>query len=334
MKSRNVEFYSRGEKIVGKVFLPDDYQEGTKIPAIIPCSGYTGINAAYPTLLAEFFTKYGYGCLGFDYRGWLPSEGAVSVTTAEDWYFDIEAAYMYAQQVPEFQKENVGLFGWGFSAPVVLKLAANYPEIRAVGCGNGIYDGKRCLKSYLAWEDYTKMMDIIREDAIERAVTGKGALTNAYQQMGHGVYYAYLSGIRPELTKEWMVKENPLSYRKQSGRSKTFMDLGTTKEAIETVWNGQEFPPKQSFAATESFLRIDAALDAQKISPRKIFVVHAIEDDTYPVNEAYSFAEQVGTRCVSCFVHGDHNSFMFPEDPEFVHFASTIIGYYDETLKA
>lgn len=333
MKKRDVMFYSRGEKIVGTVYLPDDYTEGTKIPAIIPCSGYTGINAAYPTLLAEFFTQYGYGCLGFDYRGWLPSDGKVGVTTAEDWYFDIEAAYMYAQQVPEFQEQNVGLFGWGFSAPVVLKLAANYPEIKAVGCGNGVYNGKRCLKSYLAWEDYTKIEKIIREDAVERAVTGEGATTDAYQQMGHGVYYAYLSGNKPDLTREWMVKENPLAYRKQSGRNKTFMNLETTREAIQNIWNG-EFPPRQSFAATESFLRIDASLDAQKISPRKIFVVHAIEDDTYPADEAYCFAEEVGPRCVSCFVHGDHNSFMFPDNPEFIRFASTIIGYYDEALKA
>ena len=70
MKTRPVEFYSRGTKIVGNVNLPDDYKEGTKLPCIVPCSGYTGIGAAYPMLLSRLFTRYGYACVTFDYRGW------------------------------------------------------------------------------------------------------------------------------------------------------------------------------------------------------------------------------------------------------------------------
>lgn len=97
MKTRDVMFYSRGTKIVGAVNLPDDYQEGTKIPCIIPCSGYTGIGAAYPTLLSRLFTWFGYACVTFDYRGWLPSEGSIGNTIAEDEYFDIEAAYIFAK---------------------------------------------------------------------------------------------------------------------------------------------------------------------------------------------------------------------------------------------
>lgn len=336
MKTREVAFYAREEKIIGTVYLPEDYQEGTRLPCIIPCSGYTGINAAYPALLARFFTKHGYACLGFDYRGWAPSEGEVGVTTAEDWYFDIEAAYIFARQQPEVDAENIALFGWGLAASVVIKVAANYPEIKAVGCGNGFYNGERLLKTILGWKDYQTFRKILREDLTNRVLTGeKGALTSPYYQGGHGIAFSYDAKVRPELSLEWLEKSNPLDYYCDSNedRKATFMDLKEVREAIETNWKGKEFPPKQSFISTESFLRVDAVPDAMKMSPRPIFLVHAKEDDTYPVNEAEAFSAEIGTRCTTCFVEGDHNDFMFDDNPEFGKFSTSILGFYDAILK-
>lgn len=335
MKTREVAFYSRQQKIIGTVYLPEDYQEGTKLPCIIPCSGYTGINAAYPALLARFFTKHGYACLGFDYRGWAPSEGEVGVTIAEDEYFDIEAAYIFACQQPEFDAERIGLFGWGFAASIVIKLAANYPEIKAVGCGNGFYNGERLLKTILGWKDYQTFRKIIREDLTRRVLTGeKGAMTSPYYQGGHGIAFAYDAKTRPELTLEWLTNSDSLDYYcdDKEERKTTFMDLKEVREAIEKNWKGK-FPPKQSFISTESFLRVDAVPDAKKMSPRPIYLVHATEDDTYPVSETEAFVSEIGPRCKTCFVKGDHNNFMFDNDPEFGKFSRSILGFYDAILK-
>lgn len=335
MKTRDVIFYSRGTKIVGAVNLPDDYQEGTKIPCIIPCSGYTGIGAAYPTLLSRLFTRFGYACVTFDYRGWLPSEGNIGNTIAEDEYFDIEAAYIFAQQQPEIQSENIGLFGWGFAAPTVLKLAANYPEIKAVGCGNGVYNGERCIRTLLHWDDYKALKKIMREDLVQRVLTGKGVLLPPYQPAGNARAYAYRTGISEPLTLEWMVNTTNVAYNRESNDLKgSFMDVEGVPEAIEKNWGSREnFPPRIPFELGESHLRVDVSYDLKKIAPRPIFIVHAKEDGTYPVSEAEAVIQEIGTTCTACIVEGDHNEFMFDDHPEFARFSKSIVSFYDKALK-
>lgn len=337
MKSRPVEFYSRGVKLVGAVNLPDDYKEGTKLPCIIPCSGYTGIGAAYPTLLSRLFTRFGYACVTFDYRGWLPSEGDLSCTTTEDEYFDIEAAYIFATLQPEIQKENIGLFGWGFAAATVLKLTANYPEIKAVGCGNGLYNGERCIGNLLTWPDFVALKQIMRKDLEQRVLTGKGAMLPPYQPCGNARAYSYRLGNQEPLTLEWMVNTTQVAYNKETNDLKgNFMYVDGVPEAIEKNWGGHEnFPPKLSFELGESHLRIDASYDVQRIGGRRpIFIVHAIHDDTYPVSEAYAIAREIGPTCTTCFVNGDHNEFMFDDHPEFARFSKEIVAFYDKALKA
>ena len=40
MKTREVVFYSEGAKMVGDIYLPDDYKEGEKRPAVLCNSGW------------------------------------------------------------------------------------------------------------------------------------------------------------------------------------------------------------------------------------------------------------------------------------------------------
>jgi dienelactone hydrolase len=334
MKTRPVEFYSRGTRIVGNICLPDDYKEG-RLPCIIPCSGYTGIAAAYPSLLSRLFTKHGYATVTFDYRGWPPSEGEPGHTTAEDQYDDILAAYIFAQQQPEIQPENVALFGWGFAAATVLKIAAQWTEIKAVGCGNGVYNGDRCLRTVLHWEDYVKFKQIVREDLVMRVLTGKSVMVPPYQPHGNARGYAYrLEKIDP-LTRQWLIEYEEVAYNKEThSNTGNFMDVQGVLEAIIRDYGGrQNFPPKQTFETADSYLRIDATYDAKKIAPRPVFIVHAIEDGTYPVSEAQAIAKEIGLSCTTCYVKGDHNEFMFDDHPEFARFSKEIIAFYDKALK-
>ena len=53
MKNREVVFYSEGARMVGNVYLPDDYKEGEKRPAVLCNSGWTGVNKCCPALYAH-----------------------------------------------------------------------------------------------------------------------------------------------------------------------------------------------------------------------------------------------------------------------------------------
>jgi|GEM_PF-302972 len=337
MKTRPVEFYAKGQKIVGTLYLPDDHKEGIRLPCIIPCSGFTGINAAYPALLARALSKYGYAALGFDFRGWAPSEGEPGWTTAEDEYFDILASYTFATQQPEIQPENIGLFGWGFAAPTVLKLAADYPEIKAVACGNGVYNGDRRLRTILTVRDYEHMKEAARQDRIKRTLTGKGTLVNSYTQSASNCVIAYQEGKFLNISLEAMAAEPIKKVEEDTEvtgeRGKNFTNCGDAAAAIAKNYAGKEFPPRHCFETWDSFDRIDASYDVKRIYPRPIFLGHAIDDLFYPVSEAQLMAKEIGITCTTCYVNGGHNGWMFDDEPEFIRFSKELADFYDKTLK-
>lgn len=314
MKERRVEFYSEGIKLVGTVYLPDDYQEGTKLPCVIPCSGITGLNAVYPALYARHFTKRGYACLGFDFRGWAPSEGRVGYTTIEGQYQDILAAYLFAQQQPEIDPNNIGLFGWGFSAPIVIMVAADYPEIKAVSCGNGFYNGRNAALAVPPYADFLELEEITRKDMVKRVLTGDGDYTQPGWQM----------------------------YKQQHSVSarNTYQNVTLTKVSpdIENVlmrdYGGREnFPPAQSWAQRESIMRVKIERYLPDVAPRGLFLCGSRYDRVYPYTETLDCFRAAGEGRVLYTVEGDHNDWMFDDDPRFLDFIEAMVKFFDSYLK-
>ena len=99
MKTRDVVFYSEGAKMAVTIYLPDDYKEGEKRAAVLCNSGWTGVNKCYPALYARALTAYGFVFMGFDYRGFKPSEDVhpclPKYTTLETEVEDIANAFLF-----------------------------------------------------------------------------------------------------------------------------------------------------------------------------------------------------------------------------------------------
>lgn len=315
MRTRDVEFYSEGIKLKGTVYLPDDYREGTKLPCIIPNSGVTGLKAVYPYLYARHFTEHGYACLGFDYRGWAPSEGDVEMTTFEGEYQDILSAYIFAQQQPEIDPKNIGLFGWGFSAPIVINLAADYPEIKAVSCGNGYYNGDRCLRSVPDYPYYLELNEIARKDRIRRVLTGKG------EKISGGVI------DRPS------AKLEDSSYNDYYNKTLTAI-CPEINEILERDYGGREnFPPALSLANRDSMQRVKVERYIKEVAPRGLFLCGSLYDMVYPYDETFQAYQAAGEGRVLYTVDGGHNDWMFDEDPRFLAFIDAMVKFFDTYLK-
>ena len=90
MITKEMCFYSNGYRLSAALYLPDHYEEGQKLPCIIPNSGYMGLNAIYPSLYARALTARGYAAFGFDYRGFLDDEGPAGVCKLEEQVEDIK----------------------------------------------------------------------------------------------------------------------------------------------------------------------------------------------------------------------------------------------------
>lgn len=313
MKKRDVTFYAQGIKLVGNMYLPDDYKEGDKLPCVIPCSGFTGINAVYPALISRLLTKHGYACLGFDFRGWAPSEGEVGITSFETEYEDIFAAYVFAGQQPEVDPDNISLFGWGMAAPIVIKIAVDYPEIKSVAVGNGLYNGRRAAYSTLTTGEFLEHEERAKKDRITRVMTGK---SEDYVDC----YYFNSSQVTPT-DKRYLTD--------------TLTSLTSDIEDIlvRDYGSREAFPPHHSVLYWDSMMRVDAENYVKKLAPRGLFIAHGIQDDGYGFYEAESLYGAAGEGAVLFKVDGGHNNWMFDEDPEFIRFGKALTDFYDSYMK-
>lgn len=315
MKTRNVEFYSRGMKIVGSVYLPDTYQEGTKLPCVIPTSGITGLNAVYPALMARLLTQYGYGCLGFDYRGWKPSEGDVGMTSFNSEYEDIEAAYIFARQQPEFDPENIALFCWGFSGPIGIRFAVDHWKIKCVAIGNSFANGERAFRNTLSFEEFALREKWAEEDRIKRVLTGKGDVFDQYQfnqpiDDHNGGKSSYIDGTVRHLAP------------------------GLPEKIAEWYGGLENFPPKMPWSWWDDHLRIDAEEYVGKLAPRGLFILTADKDVGYgSMYESRMLYKAAGAGAVLFTVDGEHNDFMYDNHPEFIRMGKALVEFYDSYMK-
>ena len=72
---KEVEFESNDQTLVGNLYLPDDYQEGTKLPATVITGAWTTVKEQMPSNYAEAMADRGYAALVFDFRNWGELEG-------------------------------------------------------------------------------------------------------------------------------------------------------------------------------------------------------------------------------------------------------------------
>ncbi|MGK7755190.1 alpha/beta hydrolase [Roseovarius sp. C03] len=73
--SKRVVFESNGERLVGDLYLPDGYQEGQELPAIVVTGAWTTVKEQMPRVYAAEMANRGFAALTFDFRGWGQSEG-------------------------------------------------------------------------------------------------------------------------------------------------------------------------------------------------------------------------------------------------------------------
>lgn len=291
MKQRQVSFYSEGFKLDGTIYLPDDYLEGEKRPAIIPNSGYQGFNEFYPRLFAENLTKAGYVCLGFDYRGFANSEGEKGRVILDEQVEDIINAISFLQVQPEVDPEQIGLIGWGMGGSNVVQVTAKDKRVKAVAALNGFFDGERWLKSIHSYVEWTNIVKTVEEDRVQRVVTGKSQLADPF------IHYP----LDPA-TKDYVEKELvPLS----------------------------PFGKQTQLQFTDSIMNMNVEKVVADISSVPLFIGHGKDNLLHPLDESRALYKAANEPKYLYVIDGKHNDFMYDKHPIFQSLIDELTAFFN-----
>ncbi|MEM7728383.1 MAG: alpha/beta hydrolase [Pseudomonadota bacterium] len=127
---QRVVFESAGERLVGDLYLPDDYEAGDTLPAIVVTGAWTTVKEQMPARYASEMADRGYAALAFDFRGWGQSEGGVrQLEDPERKTQDIVAAARFLATRAEVDPRRMGGLGICASAGYMTDAVARSPQL-------------------------------------------------------------------------------------------------------------------------------------------------------------------------------------------------------------
>lgn len=178
MEEKKVEFYSRGRKLAGVLYLPDGLKERTA--GIVLCQGYTGTKELFLPLLSQAFCEAGYACLIFDYRGWGESEGEKGHLFPVEQVEDIRNALTFLSIQDGVDPERLGLYGTSFGGANVITVAAMDGRVKCIVACLPIGNGRRWLRSLRRLWEWNEFLQLIDEDRRNRVLSGESRKMSAF----------------------------------------------------------------------------------------------------------------------------------------------------------
>jgi len=158
---KQVSFDSNGATLVGNLYLPDAYQAGDKLPAIVVTGAWTTVKEQMAGRYAEEMADRGFAALAFDFRNWGQSEGAErQLESPELKTQDIVAAASFLATRDEVDPSRIGGMGICASAGYMADAGIRSSEIGSVALVapwlhdaeivDAVYGGEEAVSSLIA----------------------------------------------------------------------------------------------------------------------------------------------------------------------------------------
>ncbi|MGL5836820.1 MAG: alpha/beta hydrolase [Waterburya sp.] len=130
---KKVNFTSNNQNLVGNLYLPDDYQEETKLPGVVVTGAWTTVKEQMPATYAQAMADRGYAVLAFDFRNWGKSDGKErQLENPANKTQDIIAAANYLTTRPEVDSDRIAGLGICASAGYMADAAVQSEDIKAI----------------------------------------------------------------------------------------------------------------------------------------------------------------------------------------------------------
>jgi len=178
---KEINFYSENCKISGELFIPDTYQEGTQLPAIILCHGFAGIKELLLPAYAEYFSQNGFIALTFDYRGFGDSEGDRGLLIPAEQIIDIRNAITFIESLLEIDLQKIALWGTSFGGANAISTAAVDNRVKCIVAQITFGNGERMITGSLSAEEKNKLEATLKKDWQRKVTKNKALYLNADQ---------------------------------------------------------------------------------------------------------------------------------------------------------
>jgi len=129
---RSVSFNSAGDKVMGNLFLPAEFNPGKKYPAIVVGGPLGSVKEQTQGLFADALARNGFAALAFDYRTFGESEGTPRqyenpVNKAED----VQCAVSFLSAHENVDADRIGALGICASSSYIAPAVSSDRRVKA-----------------------------------------------------------------------------------------------------------------------------------------------------------------------------------------------------------
>ena len=209
---KTVTFESNNQNLVGNLYLPDDYQEGDKLPGLVVTGAWTTVKEQMSATYAEAMADRGYVVLAFDFRNWGESDGKErQLENPTNKIQDIIAAANYLTTRQEVDRNKIAGLGICASAGYMADAAAQSEDIKAISLvAPWLHNREIVNEVYGGPESVAGLINISRQAEAKYEATGELSLipaasnTDENALMYQAPYYTETDrGLIPEYVNEF-----------------------------------------------------------------------------------------------------------------------------------
>lgn len=178
---KKVNFTNNNQNLVGNLYLPDDYQEETKLPGVVVTGAWTTVKEQMPATYAEELADRGYAVLAFDFRNWGESGGKErQLENPANKTQDIIAAANYLSTRPEVDGNKIAGLGICASAGYMADAAVQSEDIKAIALvAPWLHNREIVNEVYGGAESVQSLIDTSRKAQAKYEATGELSLVPA-----------------------------------------------------------------------------------------------------------------------------------------------------------
>jgi pimeloyl-ACP methyl ester carboxylesterase len=180
---RRIGFFSKGDPIVGDLYVPAGPVPEEGFATIICTHGYGGLRKTTVPETAKRYAQEGFVALSFDYRGFGESGGDRGRLDPRRQVEDTRNAITFATLQKEVDAKRIGIHGSSFGGGVGIAASAQDVRVRATVCSVGVGNGYRWLKSIRRNYEWLEFWADVEKDRAEKVMSGVSRRVSPYYVM-------------------------------------------------------------------------------------------------------------------------------------------------------